>query len=180
MRLLSIALCGLVGGMPAAAVGQIGPSAPPLTVQVGIFAIHPDGSAVGLAFGADERAFEPFASVIIADDCRFGAGGGPDADGRDVWRIRGQVISLSREEAILHLDWQRIRAGRVAVRVPAQSGRFALPVNQLHTIEPLPRSGDVTCDFPPTVFGVRYAASPRIPDAEAPRTFAIPRPLGIR
>src|SRR5688572_31895288 len=98
MRLLLTALCTLVGAAPAAVPPQQLPLENPITVQVGLFVLQPDGPSLGLAFGTNDRAFEPFASLLETDGCRFGASGKEaagrlPAPARDAWRISGPVSS---------------------------------------------------------------------------------------
>jgi hypothetical protein len=186
MRLLVTALCSLMGAAPAVARLQQLPLENPITVQVGMFVLQPDGSSLGLAFGTNDRVFEPFASLLETDGCRFGASdkeaaGRLPATGRDAWRIDGRVISLSAEQATIQLDWQRVRAVGVNVEAPTESRQLTLPLNQLLTLEPIPRLSDSACDFPPAVFGARYAPSPVIADSNGPsmHDFRVRR-LGIR
>ena len=90
--------------------GQI-TSAPPASapvLQVGVFSYGPDGKEQAAAYATtlDSESFQYIAG------CEIGGGNRPVPDrATDAWRLSGKVETLTAEEAVVRIDWQRIRAG---------------------------------------------------------------------
>lgn len=170
MRLILSTFCAvwIAVSFGSSAHAQQPASAKPAVVQVGLFALEPDGSVVALALGAHEDTFEPFAASLFSDGCNPGAGPVLSASNmpeRDAWRIHGHVISLSKDRATVQLDWQKVRSSGATVSGPRQSQQLTLVIDQLTTFETLATSNDPRCGFPKIVFGARYGPSPRISDS---------------
>ena len=167
MRLILTTCCAVWMGIASGSSthAQQPASANPPVVQVGLFALESDGAVLALALGAHEDTFEPFAASIFSDGCRPGAGpilSASNMPEKDAWRIRGQVLTFSKDRATVQLEWQRVRSSGATVQGPLQSQQLTLLLDQLTTFEPLASSNDPGCGFPKIVFGARYAPSPRL------------------
>jgi hypothetical protein len=98
-----------------------GPSSPVL--QVGVFSYGPDGKSQAAAYDTTLAA-ESFQYVA---GCAIGGGNRPvPANATDAWRVSGKVESLTADEAVVRVDWQRTRAAGVAVTSPGGSIQLTL------------------------------------------------------
>ena len=94
----------------------------PAVLQVGIFSYGPDGQPQAVAYTS--LSSESFQYVA---GCEIGTGNRPVPDrATDAWRVSGNVERLSEEEAIVRVDWQRVRAGGTAVTAPGGSVQLTL------------------------------------------------------
>jgi hypothetical protein len=106
-------------------LGQI-TSAPPTSgpvLQVGVFSYGPDGKPQAAAYATtlDTDTFQYIAG------CEIGGGNRPVPDrATDAWRLSGKVETLTAEEAVVRIDWQRIRAARAATTSPGGSVQLTL------------------------------------------------------
>src|SRR5258705_3939139 len=101
-------------------------TAPPTSgpvLQVGVFSYGPDGKSQAAAYATtlDTDTFQYIAG------CEIGGGNRPVPDrATDAWRLSGKVETLSAEEAVVRIDWQRIRAARAGATSPGGSVQLAL------------------------------------------------------
>ena len=103
------------------AAPQSKPPAPVL--QVGVFSYGPDAApqAAVYATSLDSVSFQ------YAAGCEIGGGNRPVPDrATDAWRVSGAVERITSEEAVVRVDWQRLRAGGVAVTSPGGSVELTL------------------------------------------------------
>src|SRR3954453_7520271 len=97
------------------------PSSPVL--QVGVFSYGPDGKSQAAAYDTTLAA-ESFQYIA---GCAIGGGNRPvPANATDAWRVSGKVESLTADEAVVRVDWQRTRAAGVAVTSPGGSTQLTL------------------------------------------------------
>jgi hypothetical protein len=105
--------------------GQI-TSAPPTSgpvLQVGVFSYAPDGKEQAAAYATtlDSESFQYIAG------CEIGGGNRPVPDrATDAWRLSGKVETLTAGEAVVRIDWQRIRAARAGTTSPGGSVQLTL------------------------------------------------------
>jgi hypothetical protein len=98
-------------------------STPSLVVQVGVFSYGPDGKPQAAAYDTTLEA-ESFQYVAR---CAIGGGNRPiPENATDAWRVSGKIQSVSADEAIVRVDWQRLRANGVAVTSPGGSVQLTL------------------------------------------------------
>ena len=132
-------------------LGQI-TSAPPTSapvLQVGVFSYGPDGKpqAAAYATSLDTESLQYIAG------CELGGGNRPVPDrATDAWRVSGRVESLTAEEAVVRIDWQRIRAGKTVSTSPGGSIQLTLhpgdrvPLDSANP-DPTPGCGARTVSF---------------------------------
>jgi hypothetical protein len=137
---------------------QTGASAP--VVQVGIYSSHGNNSAS--AYETGENAADSFASVVYAAPCStVGAGGRtPPASATDAWRLAGRVLTMTAEEAVLQLDWQRIRKEGQPVSAPGESVRLTLRVGDREILDSADRPPIGACTATQVGFEARFAPRP--------------------
>jgi hypothetical protein len=115
------------------------PSSPVL--QVGVFSYGPDGKSQAAAYDTTLAA-ESFQYIA---GCEIGGGNRPIPDrATDAWRVSGKVDRLNADEAVVRVDWQRIRAGGMAVTSPGGSIQLTLHPGDrvpLDTANPDPTAG---------------------------------------
>src|SRR5262245_19555740 len=106
-------------------VGQI-TKAPPTSapvLQVGVFSYGPEGKEHGAAYATtlDTESLQYIAG------CEIGGGNRPVPDrATDAWRVSGKVETLTAEEAVVRIDWQRVRAGGAGTTSPGGSVQLTL------------------------------------------------------
>jgi len=107
-------------------MGQAGVAPKPQSasvLQVGIFSYAPDGGPQAAAY-ATSLTSESFQYIA---GCQIGGGNRPVPDNAtDAWRVSGAVERITADEAVVRVDWQRLRAGGVAVSSPAGSVELTL------------------------------------------------------
>jgi hypothetical protein len=92
-------------------------------LQVGVFSYGPDGKSQAAAYDTTLAA-ESFQYIA---GCAIGGGNRPvPANATDAWRVSGKVESLTADEAVVRVDWQRTRAAGVAVTSPGGSIQLTL------------------------------------------------------
>jgi hypothetical protein len=126
----------------AQAVAPIQRNAPSQPVlQVGVFSYGPDGKSQAAAYDTT-LASESFQYIA---GCEIGGGNRPVPDrATDAWRLSGKVERVNGDEAVVRVDWQRIRAGGVAVTSPGGSTQLTLHPGDrvpLDTANPDPSAG---------------------------------------
>jgi hypothetical protein len=116
---LTSALLLLIGQATSIALK---PEGPPV-LQVGIFSYGPDGQPQGSALTS--LSSESFQYVGLG--CEIGAGNRPVPDrSTDAWRVSGNVERMTDDEAVVQIDWQRVRAGGRTVTAPGGSVHLTL------------------------------------------------------
>jgi hypothetical protein len=122
-------------------------SAPVL--QVGVFSYGPDGKPQAAAYSTTLDT----ESIQYIAGCEIGGGNRPVPDrATDAWRLAGKVETLTAEEAVVRIDWQRIRAGKAAAASPGGSIQLTLhpgdrvPLDSANP-DPTPGCGSRTVSF---------------------------------
>jgi hypothetical protein len=141
-------------GIPTLAVllmGQV-TKAPPTSapvLQVGVFSYGPDGKPQAAAYATtlDTESLQYIAG------CEIGGGNRPVPDrATDAWRVSGKVETLTAEEAVVRIDWQRVRAARAGTTSPGGSIQLTLhpgdrvPLDSANP-DPTPGCGSRTVSF---------------------------------
>jgi hypothetical protein len=130
---------------------------PSPVLQVGIFSDGPDGKSQAAAYETS-LATESFQYVA---GCAIGGGNRPVPDrATDAWRVSGRVERITTEEAVVRVDWQRIRAGGTPVTSPGGSVQLTLhPEDRvlLDSANPDPTAG---CGARTIAFEARFGARP--------------------
>lgn len=99
------------------------PEKAPPVLQVGVFSYGPDSQPQAAAYETS-LARESFQYVA---GCEIGGGNRPVPDrATDAWRVSGNVERLNNDEAVVRVDWQRVRAGGKAVTSPGGSIQLTL------------------------------------------------------
>lgn len=141
-------------GIPALAVLLLGQvtKAPPTSapvLQVGVFSYGPDGKPQAAAYATtlDTESLQYIAG------CEIGGGNRPVPDrATDAWRVSGKVETLTAEEAVVRIDWQRVRAARAGTTSPGGSIQLTLhpgdrvPLDSANP-DPVPGCGSRTVSF---------------------------------
>jgi len=92
-------------------------------LQVGVFSYGPDGKPQAAAY---ETTLATESLQYIAG-CTIGGGNRPVPDrATDAWRVSGKVERMTDDEAVVRVDWQRIRSAGVATTAPAGSIQLTL------------------------------------------------------
>jgi hypothetical protein len=126
----------------------------PPAIQVGLFSYRPDGTVQGSAVDTGLSLAE---SVQYVSACGLTSGNRPVPDGAtDAWRISGRILSTSAEEAVIKLDWQRIRAGGVAVNSPGASVQLTLQSGDRVPLDSVNVDGTDGCPSRTVGFEARY------------------------
>ena len=126
-------------------------------LQVGVFSYGPDGrqQAAGYATSLAADSFQYIAG------CEIGTGNRSVPDrATDAWRLSGDVERISDDEAVVRIDWQRIRSGGVPVASPAGSVQLTLHSGDrvpLDSAVPDPAAG---CGARTVAFEARFEARP--------------------
>jgi hypothetical protein len=136
----------------AATTGPQRPPAHPI-VQVGIFSYRPDGTVGGAAYETDLTN----GTIVYVAGCTIGAGNRPAPDrASDAWRVSGKVQSADATEAVVQLDWQRIRANGSAVTAPGGSVQLTLHPGDRVPLDSASPDAPAQCMAPTIVFEARY------------------------
>ena len=92
-------------------------------LQVGVFSYGPDGKSQAAAY---ETTLATESLQYIAG-CMIGGGNRPVPDrATDAWRVSGKVERMTDDEAVVRVDWQRIRSAGVAATAPGGSIQLTL------------------------------------------------------
>jgi hypothetical protein len=98
------------------------PSGPPI-LQVGVFSIAPDGKQQAAAYETSLVT----ESVQYVAGCVIGGGNRPVPErATDAWRVSGKVERMTDDEAVVRVDWQRIRTAGVGATSPGGSIQLTL------------------------------------------------------
>src|SRR3954468_1782358 len=129
---------------------------PPVALQVGIFSYGPDGQPQAAAYTTDASQ-----SYQYVAGCEIGSGNRPVPDrATDAWRVSANVERLNDEEAVVRLDWQRVRAGGTPATSPGGSVQLTLHPGDrvpLDSANPDPTTG---CGGRTIAFEARFASRP--------------------
>lgn len=142
----------------AAQAASATPTTVPATpvVQIGIFSYGPDGATRGAAYETNLSS-ESFQYVA---GCAIGGGNRPvPAEASDAWRLSGKVENLAAGEAVVQLEWQRIRADGIAVSAPGGSVQLTLHPGDRVPLDSVNRSATAQC--PATTIGFEARYGPR-------------------
>jgi hypothetical protein len=110
-------------------VAQATAGAPPKppsdrVVQVGVFSYGADGTDTAAAY---ETNLSAEVTTIYVAGCAVGAGNRPAPDrATDAWKVSGKVQTLNADEAVIQLDWQRIRTNGNPTTSPGGSVQLTL------------------------------------------------------
>ena len=126
-------------------------------LQIGVFSYTLDERLQGAAYDTSlsRESFQYIAGC--------GLGGGnrqvPDA-ATDAWRISGSIQSASAEEAVVQLDWQRIRANGAAVNSPGASVQLTLHPGDRVPLDSVSRDAIPGCPARVVGFEARFGPRP--------------------
>jgi hypothetical protein len=140
-------------------IGQI-TSAPPISgpvLQVGVFSYGADGKPQAAAYATtlDTDSFQYIAG------CEIGGGNRPVPDrATDAWRLSGKVETLTAEEAVVRIDWQRIRAARAGTTSPSGSVQLTLHPGDRVPLDSANPDGAVGCGARTIAFEARFGPRP--------------------
>src|SRR5262245_16225104 len=159
----------VISSLAVLLVGQI-TSAPPTSqpvLQVGVFSYGPDGKPQAAAYVTtlDTESLQYIAG------CEFGGGNRPVPDrATDAWRVSGKLESLTAEEAVVRIDWQRIRARKTASTSPGGSVQLTLHPGDrvpLDSANPDPTPG---CSLRAVSFEAKFEVRPGWPNGPPDRS----------
>jgi len=147
----------------ALALGQNpapGQDGSPLSVQVGLFAYRADGST--MASATTGGVLGPFdGNVFASTPCNVGSvPKEPPAGARNAWRINGQVIEVSRDSAVVQLDWQRTKQSGDPANGPTGSERLTLQSGTPVTLDSVWADATGSCDIVRIALEARLAPRP--------------------
>lgn len=155
MFVLPLVAVFVLAAQAAAGAPQKPPADP--VIQIGIFSLRPDGTDQGAAYETSLSV----ESVQYVAGCAIGGGNRPVPDeATDAWRLSGRVISINAEEAIIQLNWQRIRADGVGVNSPGASVQLTLHPGDRVPLDSVSRDATAQCPARTVSFEARYGARP--------------------
>jgi len=129
---------------------------PAIVLQVGIFSYGPDGQPQAAAYTTDASQ-----SYQYVAGCEIGSGNRPVPDrATDAWRVSTIVERMNEEEAVVRLDWQRVRAGGTPATSPGASVQLTLHPGDrvpLDSATPNPTAG---CGGRTIAFEARFTTRP--------------------
>lgn len=134
------------------------PSKPPGSpvVQVGIFAYGPDGQDNAAAY---ETNLSAEGTTVYVAGCGVGAGNRPAPDrATDAWRISGKVQTKTADEAVVQLDWQRIRTNGNPTTSPGGSVQLTLHPGDRVPLDSVSPEGISPCSLRMLGFEARFGA----------------------
>jgi hypothetical protein len=147
---------GLVLSSGAAAGDDQQVSGPPV-LRVGVFGYRADGSS---ALAAWETELSTNSVVSMTSLCKVTAGSsGPPADATDAWRFSGKVQRIDDDEAVLELEWQRIRDRGQPVTAPAGNGLVTLRAGEKVVLDQVIPDAPSQCSIVGASFEARYTRS---------------------
>lgn len=154
MLVLSPLVLLLIG--QAASSAQPKPQPPPV-LQVGIFSYTLDERLQGAAY---ETSLSRESFQYVAG-CTIGGGNRPIPEtATDAWRLSGTVQSITAEEAVVQLDWQRVRARGVAVSSPGASVQLTLHPGDRVPLDSVNSDGTPQCPVRIIGFEARFGPRP--------------------
>jgi hypothetical protein len=126
-------------------------------LQVGVFSYGPDGKSQAAAYETTLAA-ESFQYIA---GCEVGGGNRPVPDrATDAWRVSGKVERLNADEIVVRVDWQRIRAGGVAVTSPGGSTQLTLHPGDRVALDSANPDPSVGCGGRTIGFEARFGPRP--------------------
>jgi hypothetical protein len=136
--------------------------ASPAILQVGIYSSLEDGTNAGSAYTVGQKTADSLATLVYAAPCsKLGAGVKTPPEGAtQAWRLAGRVLSMTPEEAVVQLDWQRILSEGRTVNGPAGSVQLTMRVGDRVTLDSVTRPAAGACKTALVRFEARFA--PRI------------------
>jgi len=140
-------------------VGQItsAPSTSAPVLQVGVFSYGPDGKPQAAAY---TTTLDAESSQYIAG-CEVGTGNRPIPDrATDAWRVSGKVEAVDAEEAVVRIDWQRIRAAKAGTTSPGGSVQLTLHPGDRVPLDSATPDAAVACGPRTISFEARFAPRP--------------------
>jgi hypothetical protein len=126
-------------------------------LQVGVFSYGPDGKSQAAAYDTTlaSDSFEYIAG------CEIGGGNRPVPDkATDAWRVSGKVESMNAEEAVVRVDWQRVRAAGVGVTSPGGSIQLTLHPGDRVPLDSAHPDPSVGCGGRTVAFEARFGPRP--------------------
>jgi hypothetical protein len=155
MRFLPIVTALVIGSAVSAAAQPTEPDSP--IVHVGLFAYRADGSHSSSAYDTEPSLD---GTVYVSPACTMGAGNrDAPAAATDAWRFSGKVLSISAEEAVLQLEWQRVLAAGSPATAPGRSEQLTLRAGDRVLLDSLLPSSNVPC-WTSVGFEARYMLNP--------------------
>ena len=149
----------VVSSLAVLLVGQV-TTAPPTSapvLQVGVFSYGPDGKEQAAAYATtlDSESLQYIAG------CEIGGGNRPVPDrATDAWRVSGKVETLSAEEAVVRIDWQRVRAARAGTTSPGGSVQLTLHPGDRVPLDSANPDATAACGARTIGFEARFAPRP--------------------
>ena len=126
-------------------------------LQIGVFSYTADERMQGAAY---ETSLSRESFQYVAG-CAVGAGNRPVPDAAtDAWRISGSVQGMSADEAVIQLDWQRIRANGVAASSPGASVQLTLHPGDRVPLDSVNRDATAGCAATLVGFEARFGPRP--------------------
>ena len=142
----------------------IGQATPPVSkppsrpvLQVGVFSYGPDGKPQAAAYDTSlvSESFQYIAG------CEIGGGNRPVPDrATDAWRVSGNVERINEEEAVVRVDWQRVRAAGTAVTSPGGSNHLTLHPGDRVSLDSAIPEPSVGCGGRTIGFEARFESRP--------------------
>lgn len=125
-------------------------------VQVGIFAYGADGMDNAAAY---ESNLSAEGTTVYVAGCAVGAGNRPAPDrATDAWRVSGKVQTMNADEAVVQLDWQRIRTNGNPTTSPGGSVQLTLHPGDRVPLDSASREGTSQCSPRAIGFEARYGS----------------------
>lgn len=132
------------------------PQAAPV-LQIGIFSSAPDGQVRSAAYETN-LSRESFQYVA---GCAMGGGNRPVPEAAtDAWRVSGSVQSLTADEAVIQLDWQRVRASGASASSPGGSVQLTLHPGDRVPLDSATVEATAQCPARTVAFEARFGPRP--------------------
>jgi hypothetical protein len=126
-------------------------------LQVGVFSYGPDGKPLAAAY---ETTLATESLQYIAG-CMIGGGNRPVPDrATDAWRVSGKVERMTDDEAVVRVDWQRIRSAGVASTAPGGSIQLTLHPGERVPLDSATPDSTVGCGVRTVGFEARFEPRP--------------------
>ena len=145
--------------MAVAQAASGAPSKPAGTpvLQVGVFSIGPDGKQQAAAYETS-LATE---SVQYIAGCAIGGGNRPVPErATDAWKVSGKVERMTDDEAVVRVDWQRIRNAGVGTTSPGGSIQLTLHPGDRVPLDTATPDPTVGCGARTVSFEARFEPRP--------------------
>ena len=145
--------------MTAAQAASGAPSKPagPPVLQVGVFSVGPDGKQQAAAYETS-LATE---SVQYIAGCAIGGGNRPVPErATDAWKVSGKVERMTDDEAVVRVDWQRIRNAGLGTTSPGGSIQLTLHPGDRVPLDSATPDPTVGCGARTVSFEARFEPRP--------------------